>query len=346
MAGEYIYYPQMDSSRYTFYPGFEQYQALYRGLERVWLGNGNASSPSNPLFPDFNQEGILYASYVNEDVQILGPVTDYQYALQKGYQGSFSDWVSFMLATADHVINAEKWATGGTGAQYTTGNSAKEQADRAAMWAAGTTQGNGSSTNNSKYWAEQSKNSATAASGSETDAERWATGGTGGTYTTGNSAKEQAERSAMWAAGTTTGNGSPTNNAKYWSEQSSSFAGEAGRQAQSAQQSANTATNQATVATEQANIATQKANSATNSEVNAAQHNREAQQWATGGSEQEYTTGNSAKEQADRAAVWAVGLSDGNGSPTYNSKYFAEKAESAAANFDPITFAEIDALFV
>ena len=137
---------------------FGDFITLYRGVVRVWIGNGTNG-----------EDGVLYAEMVDGVVQNLGPVTAYYYAKQAGFQGTFVEWVQLVLdttvnaqnaaqsasealaseqaaasseaAAAASEVSAEKWATGGTGATYSSGKSAKEQADRAAMWAAGTSSG-------------------------------------------------------------------------------------------------------------------------------------------------------------------------------------------------------------
>ena len=54
----------------------------------------------------------------------------------------------------------------------------------------------------------------------------WAIGLTTGEYSSGNSSREQANRSMIWAvgSGTDTDDGSPTNNSKHWAEISRSYA--------------------------------------------------------------------------------------------------------------------------
>ena len=245
---------------------------------------------------------------------------------------------------AQYYSNEAKGWANGTGSH--ANDNSKEYKLQSESWAKGTRDGSAdtvrtnASTDNSKYYSERSqawaetgtnlpsgskssKAWAADASASNTSAEQWATGGTGATYTSGKSAKEQADRAAVWASGSSTGNGSATNNAKYWSDQATSSAGSASADAIEASGYADNARASKEAAAASESNASQSASNASNSATL-------AQQWATGSTGGTYSAGKSAKEQADRAAVWAVGNSTGNGSAVNNAKYWSDQANSSA----------------
>lgn len=205
-------------AEYTFFAKFDEYVPLYRGLTQIWVGTGDPLDPGNPDEPAYNSAGILYAMYINDQIQTVGPVSDYPLALEAGFEGDFHDWIAFMIATEEHVINAEKWAIGKINAtaqdQYTVGNSAKEQAERSAMWAAGTIEGTGTATNNSKYWAEQSKSYTNGKDLNNQSVEARAT----------DNAEYFKNQAKLWANNGIQGDTpNSTNNSRYWAEQSKSY---------------------------------------------------------------------------------------------------------------------------
>ena len=220
----------MEEVTIVFNVEFGDFITLYRGVERVWIGNGTNGDI-----------GVLYAEMIDGAIQIVGPVSSYYYALQAGFQGTFVEWVQLLLdatvnaqnaaqsasealaseqaaasseaAAAASEVSAEQWATGGTGATYSSGKSAKEQADRAAMWAVGTSSGNGSATNNAKYWsdlAQSAKNTAVSAKDTAVASEAVAVA--------------KASDSEAWAVGQRGGSDVPStdqtyqNNSKYYAE--------------------------------------------------------------------------------------------------------------------------------
>lgn len=343
------------ASEYTFYPKFEEYVTLFRGVAHMWIGNGNAESPENPEFPSYNDTGVLYAQYVNDDVQILGPITDYNYAAQQGFEGSFAEWVEFMLATAEHVVNAEKWATGGSGAQYTPGNSAKEQADRAAIWAAGNSSGNGSPTNNAKYYSEQASASATSAEQSDQQAEAWAVGTKNGVPV--ESGDPEYQNNAKYYGELSTSNAQAAHNSEINAKDSETKAKTSETNAKTSETNSHTSeVNAASSATAAHTSETNAANSAAaahTSETNAAtsetkarsymgtaeQHKNTAELWATGGSDGTPSETNNAKyyaQIADRQAQkWAIGPGEDTEDETYenNAKYYSDHADSVVDDF-------------
>lgn len=294
------------ASEYTFYPRFEEYVTLFRGVAHMWIGNGNTESPENPEFPSYNDTGVLYAQYVNDDVQILGPITDYNYAAQQGFEGSFADWVEFMLATAEHVVNAEKWATGGSGAEYTTGNSAKEQADKAAASAA------------------QASASAESAEQSDQQSEAWAVGTKNGVPVESGDPEYQ-------------------NNAKYYGELSTTNAQAAHTSEVNAKDSETKAkTSETNAKTSETNSHTSEVNAASSataahtSETNAASSATAAHTSETNAATSERNAlsyKDTAGEYKNAAELWATGGSGGTASATNNAKYYSDHADSVVDDF-------------
>ena len=228
----------------TFTAEFADFVSLYRGVIRVWIGDGTTGS-----------DGVLYAEMVDGVIQTLGPVTGYYYALQEGFQGSFADWVQTILDGTVNAMNAaqsasealaseraaasseaaaylskqnaegsaakaQQWATGSTGGSYSTGKSAKEQADRAAVWATGSSAGDGSDTNNAKYYSEQANSSSTEALGARNDA----VNAKDAAEAAQTIAETEADKSEAWAVGKIDGADVPSsnpayhNNSKYYAE--------------------------------------------------------------------------------------------------------------------------------
>ena len=291
----------------SFIAQFGEYTPLYRGITETWVGTGDSSNPGNPEETSYNDAGILYAKYISDDIQTIGSITDYALAVNAGFSGTFADWIDFLSATADHVVNAEKWATGNANAQpgdqYTTGNSAKEQADRAAMWAAGTTSGNGSATNNAKYWAQQASTSASNASTSATNASNSATSASSSASTATTAATTAS--SAATTATTAATNASASATAASQSETN----------ALSYKNTANTAKTDAVSAKNDAVDAKTAAQTAQTAAVSAK---------------------TSAESARDTAALWATGGTTGTPTATNNAKYYAQYTDSritALGNF-------------
>lgn len=185
----------------------------------------------------------------------LGYVTAYGAAKRGGYLGTYEEWCALMAEVADHLeqneslyadtTTAKEAAEAAQGyaevaqgkaedaqtAAETAQGKAEDAEDAAEAWAAGTSGGTPSATNNASYYAGQASDSATASAASAASAEAWATGGSSGTSSATNNAKyysDQAEDSAeaaeAWATGGSGGTASASNNAKYYSEQAATSA--------------------------------------------------------------------------------------------------------------------------
>lgn len=154
-----------------FFTSFEEFITLYRGIETVTI----------------DQDGVLTAEWVDGQTRQIGPVTGYYYALQHGFTGSFEDWVQLIEDSADNAVDAKLWAVG------TTESSA----------------GTPGPNNNAKKYSELAADSATAASGSASDA------------------SDSAALAHDWAVKSSGGTPSATNNAQYWAEQAASSASDA-----------------------------------------------------------------------------------------------------------------------
>lgn len=77
---------------------------FYRGIDRVWIGDGTGT------YEGSSDEGILYAQTVDDVVVAVGPVSSYYYAASKGFQGSFEDWVEFMLNISNTTAQIQQYA--------------------------------------------------------------------------------------------------------------------------------------------------------------------------------------------------------------------------------------------
>lgn len=338
----------MSNGVYTFYPDFSQYVVLYRGVTAVWIGNGNSSSPANPEYPTFNDQGILYASYVDNSVQNLGPVSSFAEAVASGKAGpntdfpTEADWIQHIVDTTQ---NAQDALDGAANAEQSAGD--------AESWAVGTRNGvtdterENAATNNSKYWSEQSSgyadaagtsadaasDSADDASGSAAEAKSWANWNAIGEPSATNNAKAYSEsskesslQSESWAVGTrnsetdTQRQGAATNNAHYWSEQSKAWA----------------TTKTEDNAKYYSEVAGTHASAASNSE-------QLSKRWATWTVEGEPSATNNAKYYSDNASqnsssseAWANGTRGGIIIPSTdeaynkNSKYWAGQASQSS----------------
>ena len=99
---------QNANATYTFDVLFDDFITLYRGVNKVWIGND-----------EFGYDGVLYAELAEGEVQNLGPVSSYYFAQANGFSGSFSDWVELLIDTSgnaqsalDAALSAEAWAVG------------------------------------------------------------------------------------------------------------------------------------------------------------------------------------------------------------------------------------------
>lgn len=338
----------MSNGIYTFYPEFSQFVTLYRGVTAVWIGNGDSSSPSNPDFPAFNEQGVLYASYIDDSVQNLGPVSSFAEAVASGKAGpgtdfpTEADWVQHIAITSQHAQDALNGA-----------RDSLQSAGDSESWAVGTragepdTQRQGAATNNSKYWAEQAAgsadsagDSAQAASDSADEAENyadeakeWANWNALGDPSATNNAKtysdvsgEQRRQSESWAVGTRDGQddtqrqGAGTNNSKYWCQQSQAWA----------------TTKENDNAKYYSEVAGQHSQNAADAEAT-------AKKWANWNTEGEPSAANNSKAYCDTAALkaqsaeaWANGtrngfpISAGDEAENKYARYWAIQANGSA----------------
>ena len=92
---------------YTFYPEFEEHIVLYRGVASVKIGNGETIEGVT------YKPGVLYAEYIDGMIQEVGPVSDYYYAIESGYQGTPEEWVNYILSmpgVLDDTVTAKNAA--------------------------------------------------------------------------------------------------------------------------------------------------------------------------------------------------------------------------------------------
>lgn len=93
---------------------------LYRGIERIWLGDGSKTYDGSPDY------GVLYADLVDGNVMTIGPVSGYYYAVKSGFTGTYNEWVEIVTnqndvaqqiaeiraALNNAITDAEAWAVG------------------------------------------------------------------------------------------------------------------------------------------------------------------------------------------------------------------------------------------
>ena len=333
----------MATDNYTFYPRFEEYVTLFRGVVHVWIGTGDSAHPGSSDFPAFNDPGILYAQYVDDKVQNLGPVSSYAEAVQAGVAGPGTqfptpeDWLQHIIDTTQHALDSEAWAVGQeigvdvpsthptyhnnskwyaglADASRVSADEAKTAAetarDTAAEWATGGATGTPTGTNNSKYYSEQSelfKQQAEAAKTAAETAQNLAEVAQG-------HAEDEADDAEAWAVGTVDGSAIPStdpryqNNSKYWSEQS----------AQSA----------AAASSSEAN--------AFNSESNAAQSEDNAEAWAVGQRNTDPTYENNSKYYAEPSAGSATAAATSEANAATSETNAENSAQLAQDNADAI----------
>lgn len=176
---------------------------------------------------------------------------------------------------------------------------AEDYADDSKAWAVGPNgSGTGTDTNNSKYYSQESANSATASANSADDSKAWAVGPSG------------------------SGSGTDSNNSKYYSQQASGSASSASSSASDAKNWAvgPSGSGSGTDSNNAKYYATQASNSAT-----------DASGYATNAS----NSANAASGSASDAKNWAVGPSgSGSGTDTNNSKYYAQQSAQSATDAD------------
>ena len=64
----------------TFKPKFNEYIAYYAGVFTTWIDN----------------DGYLFIKMSNGDITNLGPISEYYYAKDQGYEGSLEDWAALV----------------------------------------------------------------------------------------------------------------------------------------------------------------------------------------------------------------------------------------------------------
>ena len=231
------------SGSYTFYPHFQEFVTLYRGVIRVWIGDGISTGTA----------GYLYAEYMDGSMQQLGFVSDYEeakkYFSDLGINLTYAEWVAILARTPENAKRSEAWAVGTQAdvpvsqEDQTYQNNSKYYADQSKIWANGNNL-NGDSiqpTNNATYWSDTAHGWTNNKSGDSdsysatNNAKYWAEQSkeyTNGNDLSDNPVQDRATDNAMyyntqaklWANNGTDGS-SPTaqNNAKYWAEQSKIF---------------------------------------------------------------------------------------------------------------------------
>ena len=326
-SNETSYNAIFEAGEYTFTADFTEFAVMYSGLTNVWIGDG---TELDEIQCKGGTAGYLYGKYSNGTVLSIGFVSDYEaarrYYAEHGLDLNltYDEWIELIKSTPANVSNSLEYRL------------------QSESWAVGTRNGSSdtirinAATDNSKYYSEQSASSAntstaqaSAASASaanaltsETNAavsEANAAASASAASTSEDNAELYMDTAAEWATGDSIGTPSATNNALYYSQQASSSATAA------ATSEYNASVSETNASTSETNAATSESHAAT-SETNAHSSEVNAEQWATGGSGAIYVSGNSAKEQADRAAVWATGSSTGDGGATNNSKYYSEQS--------------------
>ena len=316
------YYPVF-SNEATFQALFNEIRVLYRGVVKVWIGENTQDYPGNI--------GYLYAEYTDGSQQELGLVSEFPYAKSildplRPTPLTQEEWYQLLASIPSLAQQVED------DAEHTT-----EYTNYAWGWANnkdGTVQ-NYSATNNSKYWAQESKKFANGKDLTDqmvnpTDnaeyyrdqAKLWANNGTDGdspsasnnakTYAA--NAEESNKQAESWTKGTRSGQtdtvrqNAATDNAKYYSEQ----AHESKQQAESW-----------TVGTRDGSTDTVRPNASTN---NAKYYSDNAD-----------TSARNAEENNLQAESWAVGTRNGSTdtqrqeAATNNAKAYATQAGSSAA---------------
>lgn len=348
---------------YTFYPEFSENVILYRGADKVFIGDGTNG----------HVDGHLYTQFVDEVEKDLGPVSAYALAVSQGYQGTLAEW-SLEIARAsinaqeakdarDTAIEmkglavqakegavqaqntAEAWAAGTLGGTPSATNNAAyyaiqaaqakqdaiDQANRASAWATGGLTGDPSATNNSQYYAGQASDSAD-------EAHAWANGGSNGTPDSTNNAKYYADQAHVWTTGALNDNGigGAANNAKYYAEQAQYWAtgGSTGTPgiSNNAKYYADEAKTMRDQTLEKFDPIVAYASQVSQDTQTVSDLTDEAEMWATGGSSGTPSATNNAKYYAEtanqQAKKWAVGPGDDTTDETYenNAKHYAETA--------------------
>jgi len=80
----------MANDIYTFYPHFSEFLPVYRGVSRVWIGDGVNTGTT----------GMLYAEFETGEITELGSVTSYAIAVANGYTGTANEWAEALMSLA------------------------------------------------------------------------------------------------------------------------------------------------------------------------------------------------------------------------------------------------------
>lgn len=260
---------------YTFYPTFSDFIPLYRGANAVWIGDGTAVDIEHKKG---GTAGALYVSYITDEYQELGYVSDYYMAKEifadLGIDLSYEQWVAILVATPDNAKASEAWAKGTEGGVDVPSTHEAYH-------------------NNSAYWADIAK--------------KWANFGTDGdTPSATNNAKEYARQSSTSATNATT---SATNAATSESNAASSASAAAQSESSAAASESNAATSESNAASSASAAATSESNAAT-SESNAATSETNAANSATAAATSENNAASSATAAAQSEANAAQSKSD------------------------------------
>lgn len=101
MGTNITFYPQFGESGTTednF--SFQEMAALYRGILRVWVGDGVTGDA-----------GWLYAENVEGQIQKVGFVSDYTYAQSIGASVSYDEWVVLIKNLSEQLVQILQIAT-------------------------------------------------------------------------------------------------------------------------------------------------------------------------------------------------------------------------------------------
>jgi len=305
----------MAESVYTFYPTFQEYVTLYRGVIRVWIGDGVSTG----------NVGQLYAEYIDGLTQNLGPVSSYAIAVSEGYEGTQEEWVEHIAEVSQRALDAEAWATGKrlnvdvSSADDTYHNNAKYYSEVAC------THQQGAET--AQVYAEQASESAVAAQQSAERAE-----------TAAETAKSQAETAQTKAE--TAQNKAET--AHGLAETAKTTAEAANTAAQAAKTATETAKDEAVSAKDRAIQAETNAANSAASAVSAKDSALSASSSASTSATNASTAETNALANSRNAEAWAVGQRGGTNvpttDPTYhnNSKYYSEYMVQKIAEFGDV----------
>ena len=94
-----------------FFPTFNEFLPVYRGVNRVWIGDGVSSGTS----------GMLYAEFADGNSSELGYVTCYAAAQQAGYTGTEREWLEMLMSVSQLVQGTQittKYQTSESGTSH------------------------------------------------------------------------------------------------------------------------------------------------------------------------------------------------------------------------------------